>query len=242
MGNKQSKLKAKLPAEKAANITFIERKAPKEAAGIVFEYWFRQMMPDSQTTISIDFITNIVLEYFCIFVAYRGKFIKENLGKGLQLIDDYQVKIGENSYVSAKLDLPIMIESNMIYYWDVIMDSSHGSLTTYEAIGIVSDQCNNIGACAWGGLIDLYGLSPEKGTNWTGTADGFQRDNTHTRSIKKGERVTLELDCNQSTLSYKVDGKMIYGPMILPLRQAWYPAFGFSLPVWEPSVKIVTEL
>ena len=79
----------------------------KVYVGIIWEYWFRQLMDDKYKSISIVDITNIIIAYYDYIRIYHGKFIQNNCAKGIEIINDHEIKIVSSSYSSAKLDEPI---------------------------------------------------------------------------------------------------------------------------------------
>ena len=97
----------------------------------------------------------------------------------------------------------------------------------------------NIGECVWNGLQDFYGISACDRV-WRGTNHQVpDRDKEFTENIKKGDIVTVELNCKSSELIFKKGDKKLYGPMKLPQRKAWYPAFHLGFSSTKSSVKIV---
>ena len=141
-------------------------------------------------------------------------------------------------YSSAKLDEPIYINSQSKYIWQITFSVESHHVTNFEIFCVVSDKCDNIGKCPWSNLIDLYALSCDGGNVWNGTTSSFQSDPTHTARIKMGDIITMELDCKQSTLSYKL-GDNEFFKQILPPRQAWYPAVALGFYEWSASAKFI---
>eukprot|EP00483_Globobulimina_turgida_P008548 UN08565 len=76
-------------------------------------------------------------------------------------------------------------------------------LTAYDMFGVVSNECNNIGKCPWGGLIDCYGIGGSNGKVWQGTSHEFREDKAYTTRINNGEIVEMGLDCKLSTNWFK---------------------------------------
>ena len=173
------------------------------------------------------------------YVAYEGKFIKENCSEHIEVIDNETCKITSNSYKSAKLDTPINMNSELIYCWQIIFDVDQHHTGQFDLCGVVSDKCTNIGATAWGGLIDLYGISCSGKNVWKGTSHDFKKDDAISAEIKKNELVTIELDCKLSTLTFRKNNATIYGPMELPERDAWFPAVGLGFGSWGAQAKFV---
>merc|ERR1712032_1107420 len=143
----------------------------------ICEYWFRTEIGNDM---SVNFISQLVKSYFPMSYNYRGKFVSANLGRGM-LVDfdsDQSVKFFAESaggaYKSAKLDTPIEIASNCVCSWQMSMNGQEGSLGGFDIFGVVSNECDNIGACAWGGLIDIYGISASRNV-WKGTTHKFDK-------------------------------------------------------------------
>ena len=137
-----------------------------------------------------------------------------------------QLEVGGESYKSAKMDTPIYMNQDVIYCWQIKFDTIKDDVDSSDIFGVVSDECNNIGECAWGGLKDFYAISCEDaGYVWKGTTrDMPDGDPEHNTNITKKDTLTMELDCKSSQLTFKIGNKTIYGPMTLPAKKAWYPA------------------
>eukprot|EP01083_Nonionella_stella_P171675 586878_1 len=207
---------------------------------IIFEHWFRIVMNNG--CMSIDNITQMIMDYYDQATPYHGKFILQNCGKGIEVVNESQVKCHSDQaggeYVSAKLDTPMYTDSKAVFFWQIMMDCEEGSLGGFDMFGVVSDKCDNIGKCPWGGLIDAYGISA---TNyiWAGTTHSFNEDIKHKARIQRKQIVQMELDCVLSQLVFKRDGNVIYGPIELPQRKAWYPAITFGFPTWKLSATFI---
>ena len=105
----------------------------------------------------------------------------------------------------------------------------------YDLIGVVSNRCRNIGACAWGGLQDFWGISAY-GRVWRAEKSIPNTDRTFTEKAHKDEIITAELDCGLSEISFRIEDKQLYGPMKLPPREAWYPAIQIAFSARKTSV------
>ena len=97
-------------------------------------------------------------------------------------------------------------------------------LTNYEAVGVVSDRCKNIGTSLVSGLSDVYAMSTKSG--FKGTSNNFiaSFDNFIAMyALEPNVPIRLELDCRaRSTLTFKQKSKTIH-TIFLPQRKAWYP-------------------
>ena len=216
----------------------LNRLTYKQKAEIVWEYWFRHVMDNEYKQISIDNITDIIISYYDNLVAYEGKFIESNCASQIKVLNDNEIKIISGSYQSAKMDKPINMDDSVIYAWNFVFNTEKHNVTSFEIFGVVSNRCNNIGACPWGGLQDLYGLSADAAYTWSGTSDNFSSDEKHTKSINNGDVIRMELDCNKSMLVYKHEGEIFF-EQELPERKAWYPAIGLGFSSWGVSAKFV---
>ena len=216
-------------------------KVTKEKVGMICEYWFRTIINNKDIT--INDITKMILNYHSNITPYSGKFIQTNCGSGIKVINDNQLEFIANSrtnaYKSAKLDTPIDMNENTVYCWNIKMNCRGTSLSMFDFFGVVSDKCNNIGQAPWGGLIDCYGISATAGHVWKGTTLSFTKDSKHTTSILSDQIVTLKLDCQLSRLSLYINDEIIYEPITLPERDAWYPAISLSFPTHEYIVTLL---
>ena len=178
-------------------------------------------------------INDICISYYDLYVPYQGKFIKDaNIASFFTLISEREIKLKGTRYRSAKMNLPIMMNQNLIYRWK--MSISHGmswskDLDTCDFIGVVSNKCDNIGWAPWGNLIDCYGISGRRHYVYLGTKGNFQKDDKYETTIAVDQIVTIELDCDLHEILFKLKDKLIYGPIKLPKRQSWYPAVSLTL-------------
>eukprot|EP01084_Bolivina_argentea_P318953 553233_1 len=214
----------------------------KERSGIVWEYWFRQIMTKNYKSISINVITKIIVEYYSNVIAYNGKFLKENCGKGIIPLNDHEVQFYADkpggAYKSAKLDTPIYCNSKNVCVWQIMIDCKEGRIGGFDMIGVVSDKCDNIGRCPWGGLIDCFGISASTHL-WLGTTNNFTPDKTRKKDIINKEIVRIELDIELSELAFKIDDEMLSDPIKLPNREAWYPVISLSFPTRKMNAKFI---
>lgn len=217
-----------------------------EKAQCVCEYWFRNTIGiNDHSTVHLSHLVTSFVGSFD--QEYEGKFIALNCGRGMEVVDDQQVRFFADSaggaYKSAKLDTPIETASNYVYSWQIAMDAEKGSLGGFDVFGVVSDQCNNIGSCPWGGLIDIYGISAS-GNVWKGTTRKFQKDAKYTAVIRKREVIRMELDCTSSHLKFVRVGVLegndeVLYEIELPERDSWYPAIALGFPSWKMSARVV---
>ena len=213
----------------------------KQRAIIVCNHLFR--LHTTNKFISFKDISSIIIEYYNNCIKYNGKFIDKNCGNGMVIINQNEIAFHTDislghSYKSAKLDTPIYSASKTIVVWKIKMWNKM-NLTMYDAFGVVSNECDNIGRAPWGGLVDFYGISAAGKKVWHGTTFKFVEDEKHTTVIEKGQTVCMELDCSLSRIVWKSDGKIIYGPMNLPERDAWYPAISVGFPTWKYNVILI---
>ena len=124
-------------------------KRPKsdEFVMIICDHWFRTVQHNP--SISIKDIAQLVIAHYSRKVYYDGRFVSEHCGRGIEVVNDYQIRFWADkpggAYVSARLDSPILTESNCIVVWQIMMDSEKGDLGGFDAFGVVSDECDNIG-------------------------------------------------------------------------------------------------
>merc|ERR1711971_1321803 len=138
------------------------------------------------------------------------------------------------------MDTPITMKQKAIYSWRISMNHTnplHSLLDSCDFIGVVSDRCDNIGKPPWDGLIDCYGISGSGPYVYSGTATDFVQDETYQRTLECDEEVTVELDCDSESLSFKINDEIIYGPLKLPQRDAWYPAVSLTLGRFQYTCK-----
>ena len=183
------------------------------------------------TSISVDDIGHIIIDYYISYVAYQGKWIKENCGEGISVINEQKIQLLDDGggYESAKMDTLIHMDQDKIYCWQIMFETVKDDIMMYDIFGVVSDECDNIGECAWGGLIDFYGISACSRLVWRGQPNIIpDGDPMHKTTIAINDVITMELDCKLSQLSFKNGEKEIYGPLQLPERKAWYPAVHFA--------------
>ena len=211
----------------------------KEQAGLIWEYWFRVYMDNGN--MSIADITKIIKDYYNNVVAYKGTFLKDNVGDGYDIVNDLEIAFGEKdvAYKSAKLDTAIEMNSSLIYRWQFMIQNEAHITGIFEMYGVVSDECNNIGQAPWGGLVDVYGMGLGGKVVWKGTGNDFGYDDENKANIGQGEVVTIELDCHLSELVFKLKDDIIYGPMKLPQRKAWYPAIALGFSKYKYIVKMI---
>ena len=182
-------------------------------------------------SISVVDIGNIIIEYYDAHIAYHGKWIEEYCGDNISVINDEKIQFhnGDGFYESAKMNTPIYMNQDVIYCWKIKFDTIKDDIGMYDIFGVVSDECDNIGECAWGGLIDFYGISACSRLVWRGQPNIIpDGDPMHKTTIAINDVITMELDCKLSQLSFKNGEKEIYGPLQLPERKAWYPAVHFA--------------
>ena len=198
------------------------RTTAKRQASIVCEYWYRMVMED--TNVSIEDIVGIMVLYYDIYIAYHGKFLKENCGEGFKILSDDKIRLEEglDGECSAKLDQPILMDQNMIYCWDIIVTTAKW-FTFDEIIGVVSDKCDNIGVDVIDGLIDIHGISLCNGYVWEGTYHDYPEGHAFDYEIESGMVIRCELDCKLSAITFKHEEETIHC-VKLPERKAWYPA------------------
>merc|ERR1711971_81660 len=73
---------------------------------------------------------------------------------------------------------------------------------------------------------------------WHGTSNAFEEDASHTTVIQKGQSVKMGLDCQESTIKYFLDSKLIF-EQELPPRESWYPAVGLGFSSFKVLAKLV---
>ena len=217
MGSSQSKL---IETKCVENLRPVNA---KKAAKFICVYWYKTEMED---LIFLDDISNIIIKYYDLYVAYDGKWIKENCGKYISVINDEKIKFSSSvaGYESAKLHTPIFMNQNSIYRWQIKFDTDRDNIMCYDIFGVVSDECDNIGKCAWGGLQDFYAISAHEGIVWKGTAMDIPDESLSTpwSSASKNDIITMELDCQSSELRFKIGDIQIDDTLQLPPRTAWY--------------------
>ena len=210
---------------------------------MICEYWFRIIMNDPN--ISIDNICCVMADYYEFIIAYKGIFIKHNCHESMEIMNDgATVRLTDENFKSAKLNIPIEMKQNAIYRWSATFDGNANefgpfSMSHAEIMGVVSNKCDNIGECAWGGLSDLWAISAKQKV-WKGTRINFPETSSDHRA-QVGDIITMELDCLLSQLTFKIGDKLLYGPMQLPPRDAWYPAFHVQYCSRKASVTIIQE-
>ena len=102
-------------------------KRPKsdEIVMIICDHWFRTVQRNP--SISIKDIAQLVIAHYSRKVYYDGRFVSEHCGRGIEVVNDDQIKFWADkpggAYVSARLDSPILTESNSIVVWQIMMDS-----------------------------------------------------------------------------------------------------------------------
>ena len=107
-----------------------------------------------------------------------------------------------------------------------------------DFIGVVSNKCGNIGAAPWSSLVDCYGISGKKSYVYLGTSDNFATDTKYKTNLKRTDIVTIELDCKLHELSFKLkEVELIYGPIKIPLREAWYSAVSLHMAKYGDKYK-----
>ena len=162
----------------------------------------------SDTNFSIENITNIITSY-CNYIPYQGKFVEENCHPRLAVINDNKIGFSAKrgfSCLSAKLDTPINMNVNGIYHWQIKF-SSNRNTDPWDIIGVVSNECNNIGVFALNKLQDFYAISACAGFIWMGTKNSSNmNERRKTKSITVDDIVTVELDCKLSEITFKIKG------------------------------------
>ena len=121
------------------------------------------------------------------------------------------------------------MNQSIICSWQIKFEIDKDEITCYDILGVVSNECDNIGDCVWGELVDFYRISAESGHIWTGTSHKFPDNNgNHSICIKAGGYCQDRFRFNSSELTFKMSDEIIHGPMKLPAKDAWYPAVHFG--------------
>ena len=178
---------------------------------------------------------------------YRGRWISQNCGQGFRVIDDHQILFYEEAYKSAMLDMSIAVDPNSecdnIVYWQLTIDGD-SSLGLFSMFGVVSNECRNIGHCAWGGLTDFYGIGCGDLVWDLGTSNTFPESNPSFRAkvgnggISCGEIIKIGLHQRSSKLVFSRDDKELW-TLQLPQRKAWYPCVSLGFGKYNYYVKLV---
>ena len=188
-------------------------------------------------------INDICISYYDLYVSYKGKFIKDsNSGLFFEFISGHEIQLIGDAYKSAKMNLPIMMNQNVIYRWK--MSISHTTpwskdLDNCDFFGVVSNKCYNIGRAPWGNLIDCYGISGRKPYVFLGTKQELQKDDKFETTIVVDQVVTIELDCHLHEMLFKLEDEIIYGPIKLPKRESWYPAVSLTFEDYQYRCKFI---
>eukprot|EP01084_Bolivina_argentea_P220850 374201_1 len=158
--------------------------------------------------------------------SYHGKFVKEKAGNGVTILNDHKIKMSKGAYKTATMDTAINMGENAIYCWQIMMETRDKRALTLDMIGVVSNKCNNYGTCAWGSLVDSYGISGSPPYAYLGTSNEMLKDPKYKCArLPSGQIVTVELNCVSSIITFKLKDKIIY-TLNLPKRESWVPTVG----------------
>eukprot|EP00484_Ammonia_sp_Unknown_P025959 CAMPEP_0197043782 /NCGR_PEP_ID=MMETSP1384-20130603/19979_1 /TAXON_ID=29189 /ORGANISM="Ammonia sp." /LENGTH=227 /DNA_ID=CAMNT_0042475133 /DNA_START=28 /DNA_END=707 /DNA_ORIENTATION=- len=206
---------------------------------LLFEGYIRRMerLLVSQQSVPPE-IVRICVQYYPLYIAYSGAFIKDNVPDTITVINPHLIELGRDAYKSAKLDTAIKMNHVAVYRWKMALSHTKPwseNLDNCDFIGVVSDRCDNIGRAPWGSLIDCYGISGVAPYVYLGTSDKFQKDTKFETTLINKQIVIIELDCDAEEITFKLEEdqsneseRVIYGPLKLPKRDAWYPAVSLT--------------
>ena len=219
----------------------------RDFVAMICQHWFRRSFKDGK--ILIDDINGVIAEFYSFLLQYQGKFLCEN-APGFEILNDNTIQLRDKPYTSAKLDTPIYMDQDAVYFWKFVLDAqddhqyggiNNYPMSSYDMIGVVSDRCDNIGKCAWSGLIDFYGISSRR-LVWRGDSKIPKRDQTYRGCFAIGQIITIELDCKEAEIAFKIEStdQELYR-LKLPPRKAWFPAVHFAFPDLKTSVTLIRD-
>eukprot|EP01084_Bolivina_argentea_P020069 37352_1 len=149
-------------------------------------------------------LKTLLLVYYPTIINYEGKFLKENAGSAIKILNGYKF----TGYRSVKLDIPLPVSMNdnsiiddIIYRWKAKINNGDGDiiLSTCAAyiFGVVSNRCVDFHAYPNIDLVDAYGISVEKYNTFWGTNNFIKDDKKYCDPPQPKQIVVMEYKINR---------------------------------------------
>lgn len=187
-------------------------------------------------------INKICIEFYDLYMSYKGRFTKKTICEYGILVDDHNLCMKHRHYQAARLNVPIVMKQLFTYRWKMSIYCTDtrvpkgGRLCSADFVGVISDKCKYSYGDKWYeysyDLKDCYGVTGKAMEVLWGDMLG-KNENNYKSSFKRDDEVTVELDCALQRITFKLSDIVIWSCK-LPERESWYPVVA----VYSPQISV----